>query len=304
MGSALRSARQIEGTTERPPVPDEYRDVKSASGPRYETAKRWLEWFAAEATAYCSFKVFAVDQESFQRFPYRGQHGYPFRIWKSTLTSFVAGVTWSLRRPRSFPTGILLDIVCDSSADEDFLRALDTLPRDLKLDMRQRRRIRRQRLQRLHIPEWSIPRKLPPMLRVHEPVQLCSSDPAKALSGLEAETEFVQLTDVILGSLWDATRARMLDEHGRSGRVRLSRLWAETDHGDVTLPWSRPLPLSRAVSVSMYPDEHGRAYSLIAVVEPHGHTPFSFYNDCWVDRRDRKRRIQTFLDEGEPSKGV
>lgn len=268
----------------------EYREIEAQRGPKFEVAKRWLDWFKNEGVGFCTFKVFAVDQESFGRFPYRGDPDWPFHIMQNTLTSFVAGITWSLGRPN----GILLDIVCDSSGDEGFLAALDELPRRLKLDFRQRRLAQRQRMQDARSRGESRRSKLFPMVRVHGKVRLHSSNPLKATPGYEDETEFIQLTDVILGSLWDAIQARKVDERGKAGRIRLRREWLELYRSQSGPEWGQRLPYYRRVSVSIYPDENRRAYPATVLAEPRGQLAFPIYHAYYETRKERRRRQRSF----------
>ncbi|HEY7294982.1 MAG TPA: hypothetical protein VH916_08055, partial [Dehalococcoidia bacterium] len=105
-----------------------YAEIKGYGGPKFRAAERWLRWFKTEGLAYCAFKVFAVDQEGFKQFPYPGEWGYENHLWKNTVSSFVAGLTWSVGRRKA----ILLDIVCDQTEDKAFLGATDDLPSALK----------------------------------------------------------------------------------------------------------------------------------------------------------------------------
>jgi hypothetical protein len=202
------------------------------------------------------------------------------------LTSFVAGISWSLGHPK----GILLDIVCDSSADRDFVCALERLPSDLHRDMLARRAHQKHRVYVEGAQRKATLNRLVPLVRVHGAVRMCSSDPKQALPGYEDETEFVQLTDVLLGVLWDAIRARQLSERRQAGRIQLSSEWREESDEQVQLAWRSRLPLRRAVSVSMYPDEHGRAYpaTVLKPLEKPGQQTFDFSSDVWASRKQRK----------------
>jgi hypothetical protein len=256
-----------------------HREIKKTSGPRYETAERWLRWFKSEGIGYCSLKVFAVDQEGFKRFPYPGEHGYADHVLKNTTTSFVAGITWELPGVNA----ILLDVVCDRTGEQVFLDALARLPSEIRTKMLRKRRERRERnLSRA--ARGLRPLRIPPMVRVRQPV-LCSSNPASDdRKAQPQEVEFLQLTDLLLGVLWDAVRSRRAETRSKAGRIRLVREMRETTGGSVLLPWALKLPIARAVSVSLYPDENGLAYPATVLVERPGQQPLPLPGDLFPER--------------------
>lgn len=261
----------------------EHRDMKKARGLRYEIAERWLTWFRTEGIHFCSFKVFAVDQEGFRNFPYPGDYGYADHIWKNTVTSFVAGIQWSLPKVR----GILLDVVCDSSGNADFLAALDRLPTSIKRDMVKRRRRQRERYARAIADGKCRTLRLAPQVRIRGQVRLVPSRPDPMACDTD-ERELVQLTDLLLGVLWDTIRARQVDGESRAGRRRLSREFSELLDARVPLPWAARLPVARAVSVSLYPDENGRAYPATVLTQRPGQQQMEFPGDLWSTRKERR----------------
>jgi hypothetical protein len=263
----------------------EYRDIKSEHSPNFKVADRWLKWFKSEGVSFCTFKVFAIDQEGFRPFPYRGDSEYPSHIWRNTLSSFVAGITWTLGHPK----GILLDVICDSSGDKDFLDALETLPRDLRMDFFLRRQRQAERSEQLRLNGQQSRLRQYPMVRVRGKVQTLSSNPMNSEPGFEEETEFIQLTDVLLGSIWDAVIRRQASERGRAGRLRLRREWVKDEQS--LLAWDRRLPLFRKVSVSIYPDENGFAYPATVLTTRPGQQRFEFY-DQLLQSKSLKKRLE------------
>ena len=260
----------------------EHRKLRKARGIRYKIASAWLEWFRTEGLRYCSFKVFAVDQEGFRKFPYPGEYGWDFHIWKNTLTTFVAGIQWSLPKVK----GILLDVICDSTDNVAFQKAVALLPSSIKADMLCRRRRQRERYAVARNLGKRRTLRLAPLVRVRGTPRLVSSRPDGSSVDCD-ERELVQLTDVILGVLWDAVRARKVDEAGRSGRHRLAREFLELLDPSVALAWGARLPLRRAISISMYPDEHGRAYPATVLTTRPGQQQICFPPELWTTKAQK-----------------
>jgi hypothetical protein len=263
----------------------EHRQIKEPRGNRYLIAERWLHWFKTEGLAFCSFKVFAVDQDGFQKFPYPGEDHYPFHIWKNTLTTFVAGIQWSLPRVK----GILLDVICDSSGNADFLAAVESLPRSLNRDMIARRRRQREQSEKSERDGKHRPLRLAPLVRIRGNVKLVSSRP-KSQGNDPGSHELVQLTDLLLGVLWDAVKARHVSGEGKAGRLRLSREFKEIVDPTVVVKWGTRLPLSRAMSISLYPDENKRAYPATVLTVRPGQQEMCMPEVRWETPEEKKQR--------------
>lgn len=254
-----------------------HRDLKAKRGPRFEAAQRWLQWFKGEGLRYLVIKVFAADQQGFRQLPYPGDADYFGHLWQNTLTSFVAGIRWGLPEAKC----ILLRVVCDDTGNEDFENVLAGLPVALAKDMRARRARTKARQAKAarHV-------RLAPLVRVLGPIRTVSSNPRQSPPEDRGHSEMLQLTDLMLGVLWDAVEARRVSPETQAGRVRLVRQMRETDQPGVLLPWAARLPIARRVSVSIWPDEHNRTYTATVMRERPGQQPLPMA-ETFFSRRSR-----------------
>jgi hypothetical protein len=237
-------------------------------------------------------KVFAVDHVGLRKFPYRGDHGYAEHVLRNVHTTFIAGLRWSI--PWNKP--VQLNIVSDRSGDTDFVRALATLPGWLPGEM-DRRRAEQDRRRAANPGRRSFARPVA-TVSVDRDVLFCASNPREAAYGLEQETEFVQLTDLLLGVVWDAVLARMSPEKSpRSGRIHLSRQFIEDTDPSVILKWRTRLPVANRISVSLYPDEFNNAYPAVAPRARLGQTEWMFDDQLIQTKRDRAAAKESLLGQ-------
>ncbi len=267
-----------------------HRELKGTQNEQFQVASRWLAWFKGEGLRYFVVKVFAADQQGFKSLPYPGDAEYFPHLWQSTLTSFVAGIRWGLPETRS----LLISIVCDETDNDDFRAVAADLPSALARDMRRRRaktKARQAKSQRRV--------RLAPRVRVVGPVRFVSSSPSSAASVDADHSELLQLTDLILGTLWDAIEGRTVRSDKYPGRRALAVSMRGTDEGKVLLPWASRLPIARRISVSMWPDERNRAYSPSVLRPRPGQQPLAIWSQ--VELRKREKRPVEFEEPETPA---
>lgn len=270
--------------------PMHYTEIKKPAGPRSETAFRWIDWFKKTGLQVCKFKVFAVEQDAFQKFPYRGDQGYGEHILRNTSATVIAGLRWSF--PGDAP--VLVELICDETGDSEFRRSLQRLPTFIARSMRERRREQRARASR----SGGTPR-LAPLVRIQRPVSLRPSDPRRATPGREDDTELIQLTDVLLGCIWDAVSRRIDGSRNAHGRLQLSESIGSLRTAHPVIPWAAKLHDKRALSVSIYPDEYNRAYPAPKTIRPTGQLRLPIYDSTFAPRKARIKS-NSLKPEGEP----
>jgi hypothetical protein len=259
-----------------------YSKIKASVGPKFECARKWLEWYLREGRIYCPFKVFAVDQDGFRPFPYRSEDGYPDHILLNTTATFYGGIRWSVPKRTD---AVVLRVFCDSTGDEDFVKAVGHLGSLLRIKSHESRERFRKKNARRASKGIRGRKHIPPLVRVSGDPLFLSSDPIKASEEELGHVELLQLTDVLLGSLWDAFRPK-LGPPQQYGRRILCDEWAAVS--DDSNPWTTlRYPFGKSISISLYPDENGRAYPARRARIQRGQSQLPIMDETWLNRRDR-----------------
>lgn len=217
-------------------------------GPHYKVAQRWLDDFFAGHIEHVSFKGTFAYHEGVIPLPYRSKDpAYEKHLIRSTSSNVVGHVRWVLRELDTLHVRPVFDTI-GNGREQWFLRwgMMEAAGRINRRNGRGKR---------------GYP------LSTFDPIDFQSGNPTEATTLDEAiNAELLQLTDLLLGATADALKIRpALDDRGRlvvAGRVT-DEMAARFERGPFA--FSRYL---RHMSISLYPDAHGRMYAPTVVRTP------------------------------------
>jgi hypothetical protein len=217
-----------------------HREIKAGT-PQDKTflvAQDWLRSYFSRFVKGCSFKAFIVDYEGSQHFPFPGETGFPEHLERSTLSAFLGALAWSFPKEEQ----IRLRFVSDETDNELERQVLRDLPHALatKWNERQMAKVKRG-----------------PWMRASE-VEFVSSNPKAVDTAHAIHSEFIQLSDVLLGACFDALE--LVAPPNNNGRRELSKSVLGAIGETIKVPWLQQVPVHRRFSVSLYPDANNFAY--------------------------------------------
>jgi len=203
-------------------------------------AAKWLKIFFTEISNYCFYKCMIVDMHS--RAFDKKRFAKPYLLYNNTaLLAVFSGIAWSFKKYDKVTLSIFSEALTRSK-DDNFETYL---PSELINRSRNRK---------------NCPNVIVPSMKV----TLVNGDPRKVEPDLACHCEFIQLTDLITGSISQALNANASQEIKKSlGELVAS--WI----GDTRLPpWLQEKHLHRRFSVSCYPNNNGDFFDVkLAIVE-------------------------------------
>jgi hypothetical protein len=218
-----------------------FNQIKGASrqNKAFQVARGWLECYFREALGRCPFKAFAVDQNGPRPFPYPGADRYATHAARSLQTAFLAGIAWSYG---NFDK-VILQPVFDASDSELDLTIAQSFP---------------SRLQSAVSDKCVLEGKNYPMVEVHS-VKFVDSNPMASEVDW-ADSELIQLCDLLLGAAFDALKFRGKTRNTKTGRLRLAKSVGQVLKETLVTPWFQQIRVHRRFSVSLYPDKFNMSY--------------------------------------------
>ena len=235
--------RALQFSRERHAFFDEihFREIRGRSpqNKAFLVAQDWIRDYFTTFVKGCPFKAFIAEDGSARTLPYPGDIGYPEHLLQSTKAAFKGGIAWSYHRE----TQLRLRIVNDDS-DSELDRSVGT---ELSAMLQSECNTRRLRGSKRY-----------PWLRV-EPAEFVSSNPKEVGYDRLAESEFIQLCDLLLGATFSALELKS-EPSNRAGRRQLAQSIMAVLADTVRVPWLQYVPVHRKFSVSLYPDNFNFAY--------------------------------------------
>lgn len=225
----LKSARQgYEGKVHFVDLRDR------SSSPKATVAAKWLKSFFTDISNYCFYKCMVVDMHS-PAFD-KKRFSKPHFIYNNTaMLAVFSGIAWSFKAYDKVTLSIFSEALTRSK-DDNFETYL---PSEL-------------------VKRSSASKSCPNVIVPSMKVTLVNGDPRKVESDLARHCEFIQLTDLITGSISQALNANASQEI----KIDLGELVASWI-GDTRLPpWLQKNHLHRRFSVSCYPSNTGDFYDV------------------------------------------
>jgi hypothetical protein len=205
-----------------------------SSSPKASVAAKWLNIFFTDVSSYCFYKCMVVDMNS-PAFD-KKRFSKPHLLYNNTaLLAVFSGITWSFKAYDNVHLSIFSEALTRSKDDNFEIY----LPNEL--------------IKRSHNSK-NCPDVVVPSMKV----TLVNGDPRKVETALACHCEFIQLTDLITGSIRQALNANASQEI----KIDLGKLIASWI-GDTRLPpWLQKNHLHRRFSVSCYPSSTGEFYDV------------------------------------------